>query len=164
MAIITNIEYIQYFFNDSIALKYLYSVCKNGHKNQIRIFNLPLNSFKKEPITDNLFALEQNYITKSRADCFWESHKQYIDIQLHLSGIEQMEFNNINSFKISKPYDAARDLIIYEDNNYSNKIIMQKNDIAIFFPEDAHLGTAMYNKTPSNILKTVIKYPLRLWR
>ncbi|EDP8382942.1 DUF386 domain-containing protein, partial [Campylobacter jejuni] len=27
-----------------------------------------------------------------------------------------------------------------------------------------HLGTAMYNKTPSNILKTVIKYPLRLWR
>ncbi|EIT4396168.1 YhcH/YjgK/YiaL family protein, partial [Campylobacter jejuni] len=85
-------------------------------------------------------------------------------IQLHLSGIEQMEFNNINSFKISKPYDAARDLIIYEDNNYSNKIIMQKNDIAIFFPEDAHLGTAMYNKTPSNILKTVIKYPLRLWR
>ncbi|EDP8383180.1 DUF386 domain-containing protein, partial [Campylobacter jejuni] len=127
MAIITNIKYIQYFFNDSIALKYLYSVCKNGHKNQIRIFNLPLNSFKKEPITDNLFALEQNYITKSRADCFWESHKQYIDIQLHLSGIEQMEFNNINSFKISKPYDAARDLIIYEDNNYSNKIIMQKN-------------------------------------
>ncbi|EAK0419194.1 DUF386 domain-containing protein [Campylobacter jejuni] len=164
MAIITNIEYIRYFFNDSVALKYLYSVCKNGHKNQTRIFNLPLNSFKKEPITDNLFALEQNYITKSRADCFWESHKQYIDIQLHLSGIEQIEFNNINSFKILKPYDATRDLIIYEDNNYSNKIIMQKNDIAIFFPEDAHLGTAMYNKTPSNILKTVIKYPLRLWR
>ncbi|EDH3343997.1 DUF386 domain-containing protein, partial [Campylobacter coli] len=26
------------------------------------------------------------------------------------------------------------------------------------------LGMAMYNKMPSNVLKTVIKYPIGLWK
>ncbi|HEG4988772.1 TPA: YhcH/YjgK/YiaL family protein, partial [Campylobacter jejuni] len=106
------------------------------------------------------FVLEQNYITKPRNECFWESHKKYIDIQLHLKGIEQMEFIDVSHLEISEEYNQEKDLIIYNDNRCSNKIIMQKNDIAIFFPEDAHLGMAMYSENPSNILKTVIKYPL----
>ncbi|EAJ5680828.1 DUF386 domain-containing protein [Campylobacter lari] len=164
MAIITNMHHIHKFLKDRVALEYLYSVCSKTHQNWHRILDLTLNSCKKEYISKDLFVLEQHYITKPRIECFWESHKQFIDIQLHLDGIEQMEFINVSHLEISEEYNQEKDLIIYNDNIYSNKIIMQKYDIAIFFPEDAHLGMAMYNENPSNILKTVIKYPLGLWK
>ena len=133
MAIITNIYHIHKFLGDCTALEYLYSVCNEAHKNRLRIFELPLKSCKKENINETFFVLEQNYITKPRNECFWESHKKYIDIQLHLKGIEQMEFINVSHLEISEEYNQEKDLIIYNDNRYSNKIIMQKNDIAIFF-------------------------------
>lgn len=164
MAIITNIHHIHRFLNNSIALEYLYSVCNEVHKNRLRIFELPLNICKKEYISKDFFSLEQNYITKSRNECFWESHKKFIDIQLHLHGIEQMEIIDLSYLEILEEYDQKKDLIIYNDNLYSDKIVMRKNDIAIFFPEDAHLGMAMYNEIPSNVLKTVIKYPIGLWK
>ncbi|EHU6961879.1 YhcH/YjgK/YiaL family protein, partial [Campylobacter coli] len=115
-------------------------------------------------ISKDFFSLEQNYMTKSRNECFWESHKKFIDIQLHLDGIEQMEFIDASYLEILEEYDQEKDLTIYNDSSYSDKIVMRKNDIAIFFPEDAHLGMAMYNKMPSNVLKTVIKYPIGLWK
>ncbi|EAI4143650.1 YhcH/YjgK/YiaL family protein [Campylobacter jejuni] len=164
MAIITNVHQVHSFLKDQVALEYLYSVCNSTHQNRLRILELPLKSCKKENISETFFVLEQNYITKPRNECFWESHKKYIDIQLHLKGIEQMEFIDVSHLEISEEYNQEKDLIIYNDNHCSNKIIMQKNDIAIFFPEDAHLGMAMYSENPSNILKTVIKYPLGLWK
>ncbi|MPB47332.1 DUF386 family protein [Campylobacter lari] len=163
MAIITNISHIHNFLKDHRILEYLYSVCDDVHQNRLRILDLPLKSCKKEYISKDFFALEQHYITKPRIKCFWESHKHFIDIQLHLDGVEQMEFIDIKYLKILKEYHIQKDLIIYNDNIYSNKVVMKKNDIAIFFPEDAHLGMAMYNNEPSNILKTVVKYPLGLW-
>ncbi|RTI74153.1 YhcH/YjgK/YiaL family protein [Campylobacter jejuni] len=164
MAIITNIYHIHRFLNDHIVLEYFYSVCNEVHKNRLRILELPLKTCKKEYISKDFFSLEQNYMTKPRNKCFWESHKKYIDIQLHLKGIEQMEFADINYLEILEEYNEKKDLIIYKDNFCSNKVVMQKNDIAIFFPEDAHLGMTMYNENPSHILKTVIKYPLGLWK
>ncbi|EAK9882089.1 DUF386 domain-containing protein [Campylobacter lari] len=163
MAIITNIHHIHKFLKNRIALEYLYSVCESNHQNWFQILDLPLKSCKKKYVSEDFFVLEQHYITKPRSECFWESHKKYIDIQLHLDGVEQMEFIDVSHTKILEEYDQEKDLIIYNDNIYSNKIIMRKNDIAIFFPEDVHLGMAMYNENPSNILKTVIKYPLGLW-
>ncbi|AJK71587.1 YhcH/YjgK/YiaL family protein [Campylobacter jejuni] len=163
MAIITNIHHIHRFLNDHMVLEYLYSVCNEVHKNRLRIFELPLRTCKKEYISKDFFSLEQNYMTKSRNKCFWESHKNFIDIQLHLNGVEQMEFIDVSCLEILEEYNQEKDLIIYNDNIHSNKVVMQKNDIAIFFPEDAHLGMAMHNEISSNILKTVVKYPLRLW-
>ena len=80
MAIITNIYHIHKFLGDCTALEYLYSVCNEAHKNRLRIFELPLKTCRKECISPNFFALEQNYMTKSRNECFWESHKNFIDI------------------------------------------------------------------------------------
>ena len=164
MAIITNIYHIHKFLNDCTALEYLYSTCNETHKNRLRIFELPLKTCKKEYISSIFFALEQNYMTKTRNECFWESHKNFIDIQLHLNGIEQMEFIDIGYLEILEEYNQEKDLVIYHDSPYSNKVIMRKNDIAIFFPEDAHLGMAMHNKISSNVVKTVTKYPIELWK
>ncbi|EFP2925799.1 DUF386 domain-containing protein, partial [Campylobacter jejuni] len=105
MAIITNIHHIHRFLNDHMVLEYLYSVCNEVHKNRLRIFELPLRTCKKEYISKDFFSLEQNYMTKSRNKCFWESHKNFIDIQLHLNGMEQMEFIDVSCLEILEEYN-----------------------------------------------------------
>lgn len=124
-----------------------------------RIFKLPLGAFERVDLENGAFALEQSYYTKHREDCFIESHKKFIDFQLILSGTEQMEYIDVDKLTAKKEYDQKKDLIIYNTTLNTSKFVLQKQDLAIFFPEDAHMGPPMFNE-PELVFKTVIKYPI----
>ncbi len=164
MAILTNIDNLEKFLKNEIVLNYLKSVDKIDSNDRKRIFTLPIGSFEKYDLGSGIFALEQSYITKDRSECFWETHRKYIDIQVHLDGIEQMEYVDFSKLKVKLDYNETKDLIVYEDIKDSNKIVMQPNDIAIYFPNDAHMGLPMYENQVSRVFKTVIKFPLELWK
>lgn len=127
-----------------------------------RIFSLPPGSFEKVPLTDDIFALEQVFYTKNREECFIESHKKYIDFQLILSGNEQMEYIDIDKLEVDRDYDKQKDLITYRLVSNTSKILLQDNDLAIFFPDDAHIGLPKY-KESELVYKTVIKLPVELY-
>ncbi len=164
MAILTNIENLYKFLNNKIVIDYLQSVNKTDSEDRKRIFDLPIGSFEKYDLGSGIFALEQSYMTKDRSECFWETHRKYIDIQVHLDGIEQMEHVDFSKLKVKFDYDETKDLIVYEDIEISNKIVMQASDIAIYFPNDAHMGLPMYENQSSRIFKTVIKFPVEMWK
>jgi len=124
-----------------------------------RIFNLPAGSFEKVPLTEDIFALEQVFHTKNRQSCFFESHKKYIDFQLILNGIEQMKYIDIDRLIVDKSYDETKDLITYQLAEKTSKFLMQDGDLSIFFPDDAHMGQAMFRES-SLVYKTVIKLPI----
>ena len=166
MAIIGNIYKLEFFLENK-GLHVMFDYFKQAidfqsdiHK---RIFSLPVGSFEKINITDDIFALEQVFYTKNREECFIESHTKYIDFQLILSGNEQMEYIDIDKLEIDKSYDEQKDLITYKLTDNTSKFLLQKNDLAIFFPDDAHIGVPKYNK-PELVYKTVIKLPVELWK
>ncbi len=162
MAIIGNINKLETFLNDK-NLEDVFNYFKQAinSKSDIhkRIFNLPVGSFKKVMITDNIFALEQVFYTKDRKECFIESHKKYIDFQLILSGNEQMEYIDINKLEVKNNYDEEKDLITYKLVDNTSKFLLQENDLAIFFPDDGHIGLPKY-KESELCFKTVIKFPI----
>ncbi len=164
MAILTNIDNLDKFLKNEIVLDYLQSVHEIDSNDRKRILALSIGSFEKYDLGDGVFALEQSYMTKDRSECFWETHRKYIDIQVHLDGIEQMEHVDFSKLKVKFDYDETKDLIVYEDIKNSNKIVMQPNDIAIYFPNDAHMGLPMYENQSSRIFKTVIKFPVEMWK
>jgi len=45
------------------------------------------------------------YIPKSYEDCFFEAHKKYIDIQMVLSGEENLEYTMADELKLKESYD-----------------------------------------------------------
>jgi YhcH/YjgK/YiaL family protein len=114
------------------------------------------------PITDNIFALEQVFYTKDRESCFIESHRNYIDFQLVLSGAEQMEYVDIDKLTVSNPYDVSKDLIKYEMTDHTSKFLLESGDLAIFLLDDAHIGLPKF-KEPELVYKTVIKLPVELF-
>lgn len=166
MAMIGNINKLETFLNDKnleAVFNYFKQAINSNSDIHKRIFNLPVGSFKKVMITDNIFALEQVFYTKDRKECFIESHRKYIDFQLILSGNEQMEYIDIDKLEIKNNYDEEKDLITYKFVNNTSKFLLQKNDLAIFFPDDAHIGLPKYEESEL-VYKTVIKLPVELYK
>ncbi|HEG0613083.1 TPA: YhcH/YjgK/YiaL family protein [Campylobacter jejuni] len=113
--------------------------------------------FEKIKLTEDIFALEQTYFTKNENQAFFESHIDYLDIQFIVSGKEKIKFGNKELFKIEKRYDEVKDLITYKKSNFEiSSFFLNKNDIAIFYPEDVHMP-GLSVKDSSYVIKTVIK-------
>lgn len=166
MAIIGNLNKIKNFLNKKeldLIFNYFEEATNKNSDIYKRIFNLPIGSFEKVNLTDDIFALEQVFYTKNREDCFIESHKNYIDFQLILCGNEQMEYIDIDKLEIENFYDEKKDLITYKLVDNTSKFLLQEKDLAIFFPDDAHMGLPKF-KTSELVYKTVIKLPISKWR
>ena len=165
MALIGNIYKLENFLKDKnlqIVFDYFkQAIDKNSDINK-RIYSLPVGSFEKVMITDDIFALEQVFYTKNREDCFIESHKKYIDFQLILSGNEQMEYIDIDKLEIDKNYDKINDLVTYKLVDNTSKFLLQNNELAVFFPDDGHIGLPKYKESELTY-KTVIKLPKELY-
>jgi len=160
MAIFGILEVVKEQLSDSKfkqAFDYLEQVIDTQSKENKRLLSLPLDAFEKVDIDNHDFALEQVYNTKDRDNCFFESHKQYIDVQFILEGQEIIEVVNSSNLIISQPYSEEMDLIKYHDANTTvSPIVLQQGDVAIFFPKDAHMPCVKLDSC-SKVVKTVVK-------
>lgn len=138
------------------AFKYLEEVLKYGTDENKRLLSLPLDAFKKVNLDENNFGLEQVYNSKERKQCFFESHRKYIDVQFILEGEEIIEVTDIHNLAVNFNYDQDMDLIKYDDTSNASIIKLQKGDVAIFYPEDAHMPCLKLNES-LKVIKTVVK-------
>jgi YhcH/YjgK/YiaL family protein len=66
----------------------------------------------------------------------WESHRKWIDIQYIVRGEEKMGVAPVSQAKVTRPYDAGRDVANYE---VEGKYYVSTTDrFFLFFPTDAH--------------------------
>lgn len=159
MAIFGNINSVKNQLNlekFSTAFKYLEKVLEKDSEENKRVLGLALDSFEKVDLDNNNFALEQVYNTKERNNCFFESHQQYIDVQFILEGEEIIEVIDNQRLKIAIAYNKEMDLIKYFTPMIQTQIILKKGDLAIFYPEDAHMP-CICTSSPSTVVKTVVK-------
>ena len=161
MAIIGDIYFLRTHFIGNKhwkkALDYFQSVLKKDSTDSLRLLNLPMNAFEKFYIDDDIYALEQRFISKDRSECFIESHMKYVDIQMIYSGYELMETGNINDLTVKETF-KERDLIVYHDSNDLMRVPLSHGKFGVYFPEDAHLGCQM-DMQKVECFKTVIKLP-----
>ncbi len=105
---------------------------------------------------DKLFLNVDHYETKESKKV--EFHKKYIDIQIVVSGKEQIGWTPINKIKeITIPYNEKKDIGF--GLGETDKLIASNGLFFIFFPEDAHQPGLAY-KQPSWIKKLVFKIKL----
>lgn len=91
---------------------------------------------------------------KNQNEIHLESHKQYIDIQMPLTGNET--FGIKPTTECMSPigdFDNERDIIFYEDKP-SEYITLKKGEFIIFFPDDAHAPCVNIS---NNHLKLIVK-------
>jgi biofilm protein TabA len=144
----------------AIAFAYVEEMLRAGSEIQKRVRKLTDGDVEKVDLGSGVFALEQAYETKLRADGFLESHRKCIDVQAMLDGEEIMEVGDIARMKVRQPYNADRDLIIYEDSSDICQLRVFPGQAAIFFPEDVHMPTLRIRSDPVSVRKCVVKVPV----
>lgn len=101
--------------------------------------NLDTLSIGKHPIDgDNVFATVSEGPTKTYETTGWESHRNYLDVHLMITGKERIGMMDIANGKVTNPYDASKDVANYDSNTKGNYYVADTNTLLIFFPQDAH--------------------------
>jgi len=91
------------------------------------------------PINKNVKAIVSSYATVDEFERGYESHKNVIDIQYPIIGLERVKWSPIENMNINIPYDEAKDRTFYKDPSVQGTHVDIGNGIfAIMFPEDGH--------------------------
>jgi biofilm protein TabA len=159
MAIFGDIETVKGQINDpkfDKAFLYIEKLQDKNSPEYISLSNISLDNCNKTELDDNCFVLEQAYISKNKEDCFFESHKKYIDIQYIFSGEEIMEVENVNNLKVTTPYKEDLDYAKYAQAKDSSTLKIKQNELAIFYPNDAHMPCIKIDEN-EKVIKAVFK-------
>ncbi len=119
--------------------------------------DIDLNTLKegKHQITEEISVGKTKYGTKNES--FIECHRKYIDIQMVLSGKEQIGFCDIDQCE-KELYDIEKDLQKLKGN--VNFLTLEPGYFVILYPEDGHMPCLMTNKGSEEVVKIVFKIPV----
>ncbi len=107
------------------------------------------------------FANVEEYSTKTLENCKLEAHKKYIDIQLLLDGVEELDYTAVAGLKVSEQYDETRDIMFFETpDKVLNKVVLEQGKFAFIPPAEAHQPQMAYKNQPSKVKKVVVKIPI----
>lgn len=85
---------------------------------------------------DNVYATVQESPTKDLDKTAFESHRKYIDLQLVITGEENMSKAPLSAVTVSKPYNERTDLANYTGDGKIYTV--PAGTFMLFFPTDAH--------------------------
>ncbi len=109
---------------------------------------------------ENVMAIVNEYTTKPASECDPESHRDYADIQIMITGTEQFGYAPLTSQQASTPYHPEKDVAFYslpgEDLSY---LTLRPGEFIIFFPSDIH-QPEVFTHQPALVRKVVLKVGL----
>lgn len=90
---------------------------------------------------------------KTREEARIEAHHDYIDIQIPVSGTEEMGYTPLMDCQpTDAPYNAEKDVVFYQGLAESY-VTVKPGMFAIFFPQDGHAPGV----TPDGVKKLIVK-------
>jgi len=107
---------------------------------------------------DAMFAVIECYDTRSPDNAMPEAHREYIDIQLLLSGHEQVAWWPTDGLEVRDPYNPEKDIVFFDQPDGAGAVIdLAPGRFAVFFPGDAHMPCLHPGPDPAHVKKVVIK-------
>lgn len=116
--------------------------------------NIPQNG-KYEVDGDACYYMIQSYDAKSPFDAQFESHRDYIDIQVVLDGEEIIRFESAEKLSLSKEYTP--DCELFAMNKDYDSVRLCKGDMTIIFPGEPHAPGVFAEGTDGHVRKLVVK-------
>ena len=106
---------------------------------------------------DTVYVNVHGYTTLPRADCRYEAHRRYVDLQYMIDGEEIIEWAPRHELTPSVSFDAEKDLGFYQMPAAGRASLhLLPRHFAVFFPEDAHMPKVQANG-PRALKKLVVK-------
>lgn len=102
-----------------------------------------------------LFVNIVEYDTTAPEKRFWEAHKDYLDVHVPISGLEQIDLNFLEDleagdYKKEDDFQAA-----FGDARTS--AILKNGDFLVCYPQDAHRTAVAAHGKPERVKKAIFK-------
>ena len=120
--------------------------------------DIPVGKYELEG--KELYASVQEYNSKIPPEGKFEGHRNYIDIQYIVSGIEEIEVVNIAKSQRKTEYNDVKDVEFYEDNEKAGKGVIESGEYGIFMPWDIHKPGMAFGGVSVPVKKIVVKVQL----
>lgn len=104
---------------------------------------------------DNCYYMIQCYDAKSPFEAQFESHRDYIDIQIMLKGEEIIRFDNTEKLSLAKEYTPDYELFVM--NKDYDSVRLCNGELVIIYPGEAHAPCIRTDGTTDKIYKMVVK-------
>ena len=114
----------------------------------------------KHIVNEKFYYNVQEYITTGEKEKPFESHCEYVDIQLLLFGEEIMEVADARRLQVAQLYDSEVDRTLYTPNDMAAKVVLRPESVMVLFPNDAHRSMC-YNGKESVVKKIVGKIKIQ---
>lgn len=106
------------------------------------------------------YILIQEYLSKPAAEKKWESHRNYVDVQIVLSGVESMGYSPVSALRLKEAYNPEKDVAFHDGGEAAaSEMIVRAGGFCVFFPRDAHRPGCSAG-AESAVRKAVIKIPV----
>lgn len=106
---------------------------------------------------ENLFAMIQEYETKDREQCLYESHKLYGDIQYMVSGEEMIYAADVSRLHVVEDRTPQEDILFYEQQEEDAMLHLRPDMYALFLPQDGHMPCCTCGRV-QKVRKIVFKF------
>lgn len=107
-------------------------------------------------LSGEMYALVQSYQTQPVAGALFEAHRDFIDIQYIMEGIERIDYAPVTDLEAGE-YQSGKDYLPLKGKGQS--FLLDSGKFGIFLPQDAHLPSRMVEK-PEPVKKIVVKVPV----
>lgn len=108
---------------------------------------------------DRIFALVSSYATGPATEKRFEAHRRHADIQWIAAGAERILYIPADRLPVAEPYSDENDILFFEEPKVSTSLLLNTDDAAVFFPEDAHKPGCMAGAR-HDVRKVVVKIRL----
>lgn len=141
------------------ALAYVEEALRPGSEAHKRLLAVACGQTGRVELGGGVFALEQAYVAKPRAEGRWEAHRVYIDVQVIVDGDELMEVTDVSRLKVAEDHTPEKDILFYEAEAGGSVLRMRAGEVAVFYPVDAHKPSLAAGEPAALVRKTVVKVP-----
>lgn len=105
-------------------------------------------------LNDSAYVNVDQYLPKPYDNCMFEAHKKYIDIQMVLSGEENLEYTMAGGLEVKNKYDELKDVMFFANpKNITDCVKMTPYKFVLIFPHEAHKPQI---KTKSGLVKKAV--------
>ena len=109
-------------------------------------------------IGDELYVKVLKYTPRKASEGFFETHKEYADLQFVIKGIESIYYVNPLHITPTDEFKMSGDFEFYEASESISKLIVSEEEFAIFLPGEPHKpGCLAKEEDRDEVMKLVFK-------
>ena len=104
-----------------------------------------------------LFVRVMSYVPKPATENRFETHLVYADVQYLVSGAEIMQTASMKDLIPLTEYDSKGDYRFFKVSGETTDLIVQAGEFTIFYPNEAHRPSCLYDGYKDLVKKLVFK-------